>query len=278
MDRFSQLYLERGAPARDSVRFRNRLGSYFEQYLPGRARACIADIERETGVKVPPLGITKFFRDAEIRDVLDAITIIYSALLAPKYVNGEFQFVTTDESEGWLLFVSRALHEENVGYQVDERGSVHYHIDEEFERNRASALAVLDAPALNGVRAAFEDAYRHLDSHDTKAAARSIFESVEIAAKLLVPSADRLTRSLCYQKLKERCLAIAGGDATEQAVLGELFNSLGQWVEAVHDYRHGQASDQRVAPSESTAVLILSAGTAYLRQLALCFVRAQGAT
>ena len=47
-----------------------------------------------------------------------------------------------------------------------------------------------------------------------------------------------------------------------------MCNSLGLWVEAVHNYRHGQRAEEPVAPSVDTAVLILSVGAAHLRQLA----------
>jgi hypothetical protein len=50
--------------------------------------------------------------------------------------------------------------------------------------------------------------------------------------------------------------------------LEDTFAELGSWVEAAHHYRHGQGEHEPVAPSEDTAVLILSTGSAYLRFLA----------
>jgi hypothetical protein len=265
VDRFSQLYLERGEPTRDSVRFRHRLASFFGEFLSEHyGFPCRLVFERETGTKVPMRGMgwhfPDVFKDAELRDMLDAITITFSVLLAKQNARLARQ---------WREFVARAMREENVGYRVDELCVVHFHVDEEFERNRAATLGALEAPQFGGVRAAFEDAYRHLDAapRETKAAARSMFEALEITAKLIVPSADRLNRSLCVQKLKDACIVVAR-DPTEQRVLGDLFTSLGYWVEAVHDYRHGQRVHEPVAPSDETAVLILSTGTAFLRHLA----------
>jgi hypothetical protein len=264
--RFSQLYLERGEPTRDSVRFRHRLGAYFDERVHKDYRhKCREVFEREVGAKVPFDGATwsfaSLFKSGELRDVLDAITVIHDVLVEQR----------SAFSRAWRDFVARAMHEENVGYRVDESCVVHFHVDQEFERNRIATVVLLDLPQFGAVRASFEDSYRHLDSQsrDTKAAVRSIFEAVETMAKLIVPGADRLVRNLCVQKLKDACLAVAGGDSTEQQVLSDMFTSLGYWVEAVHDYRHGQRVHDPVAPTEETAVLILSTGSAFLRQLAL---------
>jgi len=75
--RFSQLYLDRSKLVGDSVRFRNRLSAYF---VPVHQRLQLAygrAIELETGAKVGQLQIGDFFERAELRDVLDAITVIY---------------------------------------------------------------------------------------------------------------------------------------------------------------------------------------------------------
>jgi hypothetical protein len=271
--RFSQLYLERGTPARDSARFRHRLSAFFSDQLSREFNyPCRVAYERETGVAVPWLGnswhFNLVFKQAELRDVLDAITITHQVL-----VKGSQRRLAAE----WLNFVKRAMLEENVGYQLDDQCIVHFHIDEEFERVRATTLAVLDYPEFGAVKAAFEDAYRHLDSEakDTKASARSMFEALEILSKLMVPTANRLVKNLCVQKLREVCLSVSGGDITEQQVLSEMFTSLGHWVEANHDYRHGQRAHERVAPSEETAVFILSTGSAFLRQLAIYATRMQ---
>lgn len=271
MNRFSQLYLERGVPSKDSVRFRNRLTAIFwEQFHKNHGFECRLAFERETGTTVPFIGshwiFAEVFKQAELRDVLDAITIVYDVLIA-KGLHRDAIY--------WREFVRRAMHEENVGYRLEDNCVVHFQIDQEFERNRVSTLAVLELPYFGAVRASFEDAYRHLDSdpQDTKAALRSIFESIETMAKLIVPGAERLNKNLCIQKLKDVCVNVAPSDLTEREVVGNMFTSLAHWVDAIHDYRHGQRSHDPVAPSEELAVLAVSTGTAYLRQLGLYAAR-----
>jgi hypothetical protein len=264
--RFSQIYLERGHPTKDSTRFRNRLSAYFSQELFGRYNApCKAAYEIETGDTVPWIGgsqyFQKIFEKAEIRDVLDAVTLTYRVL---------HKHQDKSATGKWREFVIRVLQEENLGYRLDTDCVVHFYVDEEFERNRAATLAAIELPQFGAVRSAFEDAYHHLNSErkDTKAAVRSIFEALEVLIKLAVPGTQRLNKNVCIQQLRSACLAVCGGDTVEQEVLADLFASLGYWVDAVHRYRHGQLAHEPVAPSEETAIFILSTGTTFLRQIA----------
>jgi hypothetical protein len=83
--RFSLVYLERAAPVRDSERFRNRLAAYYWDHLHEHFQSDIQRrIEEETGATVPYTGfgynVAAFFKNKELRDVLDSITLIYEVL------------------------------------------------------------------------------------------------------------------------------------------------------------------------------------------------------
>ena len=270
-ERFSQLYLERGNPTRESTRLRNRLAAYFSENLSTNYNYPSQKLyEAETGAVVPRRGqgwiFSDVFREAELRDVLDAITIVYRVVSAAN---------NRTRAADWLTFVARSMREENVGYTVDSIGTVHFHVDQEFERNRSATLAVLQLPQFAAVRAAFEDSFRHLDAlqSDTKAAVRSMFEALEILARLVVPEAKNLNKWLVENTLKQKCLIAARGDAVEKKVLAGLFDSFADWVDALHTYRHGQAVEEPVAPSEEMSVHILATGSAYLRQIATFAIR-----
>jgi hypothetical protein len=75
---------------------------------------------------------------------------------------------------------------------------MHYAVDEEIDRNRLSALSAIEGRRYGAVRAAFDHAYECMDKSpaDTKGAVRSMFEALEILAKLMVPNAMRLTNAL----------------------------------------------------------------------------------
>lgn len=263
--RFSLIYLERSVPVRDSARFRNRLAAYYWDHLHENLKEPIRKIIiKETGAEIPYVvnfgySVADFFKKNELRDILDSITLIYQVV---KSVG------RSTTAEGWKDFVARALQEENLGYQLDSSCGVHYLVDEEFERNRFSTLRVLDDPKYSNVRAAYEDAYRHMDSHpaDTKAAVGSMFESLEILVKQMVPTKN-LNKWIVENTLKERCLNLYQNDETALKVVSELFDGFGRWVDGLHFYRHGQPTESPAVPTEDVAVYVLSSGSAILRWL-----------
>ncbi len=86
--RFSHLYIERGPPARDSERFRRRLGAYFEQHFWEQRPEIVLALQAELGVEVPAgaseLSVSEFFKRDSMSDVLDAVTIISDCLATPQ--------------------------------------------------------------------------------------------------------------------------------------------------------------------------------------------------
>lgn len=263
--RFSLLYLDRGEPVRDSRRFRNRLKAFYWERLYGDHKDAIKNIlQMEAGIEIPFLQnhgwmVSDVFTKNDLRDVLDSITLIYQCLQK----RGR-----SPTGHEWKSFVTRCLKEENVGYQLDAECGVHYFVDEEFERNRFSTLTALNEPELQGVKAAYEDAYRHLDDAppDTKASARSIFEAIEILVKQLVQTKN-LNKWVLENTLKTMALDVLAKDNTERAVITNMFDGFGIWVDGMHNYRHGQPEHEPVAPSVELVVYMLSSGSSFLRLL-----------
>ena len=263
--RFSLIYLNRDEPTRDSQRFRNRLDAFYWDKLHKSHKDEIKKIlQSEAGIEIPYLrnfgfNISDVFKKNDLRDVLDSITLIYRCLKTNGWPN---------LANDWKSFVARTLREENVGYQLDAECGVHYFVDEEFERNRFSTLAALNNPDHSGVKAAYEDTYRHLDNTppDTKAAARSIFEALEILTKQLV-NTKNLNKWVLENTLQELALDALAHDETERLVIGNMFNSFGEWVDGMHSYRHGQPEVEPVAPSEELVVYMVSSGSSFLRLL-----------
>ena len=105
------------------------------------------------------------------------------------------------------------------------------------------------------------------DPPDNKAAVRSMFESLEILVRLMIPSAKNLNRWLVENTLKQKCLSTISTEPTALNVVTGLFDGFADWVNGLHNYRHGQPSEQPVAPSEEVAVYVLSSGSAFLRWL-----------
>lgn len=265
--RFSQLYLDKGPLTRDSARFRNRLSAYFVDRFHTHYNGLACELfEKETGAKVPRRGVSaafsNVFLEAELRDVLDAVSIVFQVI---KSRNDNFS------SRDWVVFVERCMREENLAFRVDSEGTVHFYEDQEFEANRISTLALLDKPEYLSIKNAFESAYRYMDSTppDTKAAIRSIFESIEVFARTLVPSTKNLNKSLVKNQLKDLCTAISK-DEIEKKVMNGMLDGFAEWVDAAHNYRHGQPTESPVTPSRDLTIYMLSTGSAFLRLLLTC--------
>lgn len=198
----------------------------------------------------------RFLTKAEFSEVLTLITGAYQSLVYSNNRKG---------AEYFRSFVSSAFAEENLAFRVDDECIVHFSVDEEFERNRNSTIAVLCSPKLNKAQIAFENAFKSMNESNTKAAILSIFEAVEIVARQLAPNHKNLHAGLARGELKAICLEIIATDDVSSKSLEKQFESLSNWVDSVHFYRHGQP--QGAPPTGSFAVLVLSMGCAYLRLL-----------
>lgn len=225
--RFSLLYLDRSKTLRDSERFRNRLATfYWKSIHEGYDWDIIQAIQLEIGAEVPSgvtsYSVSNFFKQSELRDLLDSITVVYKTI---KIKHGGYSGLAED----WKNFVGRAISEENLGYRLDDECGIHFFVDEEFERNRFSALEVLKDPQYSGSRAAYDAAYKYLDDDpiDTKGAVRSIFESIEILVKQMVDTKN-LNKWVVENTLKSKCLKTFESDAIAKNVASKMFDGFAQ--------------------------------------------------
>jgi hypothetical protein len=263
--KFSLLYLDRSKTLKDSQRFRNRLAAFFQNFLRNYGTQIIEAIRLEIGAEIPVgrtgygYNVSDFFKKAELKDILDSITVLYNTII---------RYGSSMLAEKWKGFVQKAISEENLGYQLDNKCGVHYFVDEEFERNRFSTLSVLENPRYNASRAAYNMAYQYLDNDpiDTKGALRSIFESIEILVKQMVDTKN-LNGWIIENKLKEKCLGVYIDDETAKKVTSQMFDGFTEWVDAIHNYRHGQSDMEPVAAPVDVAIYIISSGTSFLRWL-----------
>lgn len=265
---FIYRYMDRGSPRGDSPRFRVRALAAFppeESYLWSDVNSRLL---KDAGIVVPRLGggqnWSEFFGRSPMPEVLTAITIVVQVLKDVGY----------GRDREYIEAIRRALHDEHMGFRIDSQGVIHYAVDEVFEGMRGATLAVLNAPALAVARGTYESAFRYLDRHppDTKAAVRAMFEALEVVARQLNPTARNLHANLCRVTLRDQYLDACEGDAVEKRVWGGMFEAMADWVQAMHEYRHGQV-DSIAAPTEGFAVYSLSSGSAYLRLIGELAVR-----
>jgi hypothetical protein len=218
-------------------------------------------VERELGVRIQGGGMhwyewDKFIQIVDLPDLLDTVTIVFDFM--KQY----------GASEYWLKSVQRIFVEENLDYVVDNAGVVHPFVDQEFQGNRASVIAGLEGSRYGNVRDAFERASRELRGDNPKEAWRAIFGSVEALFKLMFPAASRLTAREIQDRLVPIIQQRYAGDATALRAATRLANSLKEWVDASHNYRHEQEQEEPLQPPLDSAVFAISMGTSVLRWLA----------
>jgi len=265
LSRFSQLYIERGEPSSDSARLRNRLAAAFV-YVINRSDALdvhheiIGRIELQLGIRVPLQGpypsIPRFFRDAETRDVLDAVTIIHECFHGGKLLRF------------WIDHVTKAFEEENVGYRLGGDGIVHPFVDSEFEANRAAALEGLTGESFGEAKQDFEAAFRHLRNGEGKQAIRMMFPAVEVAAKVLYPGA--ISRLMPNEIEKNVAPTLERKYAGNQPAISAgklMLGAFKDWIAAAQLYRHGQEVSEPADPPQDFVVAFVSAGATFLRWL-----------
>lgn len=271
---FSHVYLSRTTPVSDSPTFRRRVGFHLDE-ITDEAKVSIAlgkCLTREMGIQIPrrgtPYWYEGFFNEVDVKYLLNTITLVWRYLVWINKMPYDNSPSEPKPAQQWRAFVQRALDEENMSYTLVDFCGVHFRVDQEFEHNRISLLHVLNGQRYAGIRVAFEDAHRYLDSQppDTKAAVRSMFESVEILVKQMVDTKN-LNKWIIENSLKSIALEVYSGDEIAQRSVGSVFDGMAQWVDALHHYRHGQGVPEPVAPPLDFTIYVMSSGAAFLRWL-----------
>lgn len=264
---FTHTYLNRNQPVQDSQQFRKRIGFLFDSNWSDGRMALVNFLKLEMGLNVPLLrtrySIELFLEDIKIEYLLNAITLIWRFLKNSDDVYHKQNFAGI-----WHREVSRALKEENLCYRLDEKCGVHFLIDEEFETNVNSTLHCLGDTKYSGSRKTLKHAYDELTSTPphTKDAIRAIFESIEILVKKMVKTKN-LNKWVVQNTLKDIALEIYSHDPTSKDSVEKFFMGFGDWVEANHNYRHGQDVPEPTDPPIELAIYILSSGASFLRWL-----------
>lgn len=264
---FSRVYCVPDSPRLDSERFRHRIAVYIDKIDADHEIA--GRIEMECGVSVPWLGTgrnwKRFFKDAELRDVLDSLTHVHAVL-----VNRQKNSYGVIHPREWIHFVSRALAEEHTSYVVDDSCHVRFAVDEQYASNRAATLAGLQVEKWSASRAEFERAFAAMDKQpqDTNGSIRAIAASVESCAKVIAgPGMARLGPSEIQRFLRPKIDVAYASDETAQNAAGLMLKSLAEWTNATHQYRHGQQSECEVSAPAALTIQFLTAGAGFIRWL-----------
>ncbi len=259
---FIYRYLDRTMLRNDSPRFRVRVSASFIDQFRGRFDQAAAKLKTKAGllVTLPPQWYhwEKFWTSAPIEEIFSAITILY------QYLKREYE----QGAEFFRDAVSEAMQDEHLGFRIDSAGVIHFAVDEDFEVTERATLAGLSDTRLSTTRQAYERAHKFMvgDPPQTLLAIKSAFEAVEVLATQLVPAHKNLHGKLCKDELKKLSVPVLTSDQTEAEALAGLFDSMAEWVNAMHFYRHRKW--HTAEPSVETSVLVLTTASGYLRMLA----------
>jgi hypothetical protein len=217
-------------------------------------------LERELGVVVDLYHahyLPGFCAGCAIRDLLDTVTLF---TYFKRHANTAPQ---------WLTEARRIFSEERLAYEIDDGGIVHPAIDKEFQRNRQSTVAGLQAPRYANSLAAFERVSAELSSQppNGKEGWRAVFAAVEGLFRLMFPKAPQLHTGAIDTYLSPLVQRIYSADAAALRAANKQVASFKDWVEATHNYRHEPGSIEPAQPPEDLAVLGISNGAAFLRWL-----------
>jgi hypothetical protein len=256
--RFTHVYTDRGEPVGDSRRMRVRM------------EALLFSIDRlfQSGVMARELGVEfgtwwDFFREAPMQDILDLVTVGYDYLLDGSYHSSY-------HADRWRDGVQRIFSEENIHYRVDGQGGVHFQFDREFAHATAAAISILQPARYANSLGAFNKALAALAEAplDGKGAIRATFTAIEGLFILMFPEVKRLAAGET-SRLRARIEQVYDGDRRAQETSGKMLQSLGDWIDAAHGYRHEEGKPDTVAqPPLTLAVYLISTGAAHLRWLA----------
>jgi hypothetical protein len=202
--------------------------------------------------------IQRFIESCSLRDFLDSLTVIYGALAEP---------YGREMANEWRKYCSEVFEQENLQYQIDSGCGVHNAVDTEFQYQSAAAIENLGKSGYAKAREQFEHGFSELrkPSGSKYVALRSLFDACETVTKdkYEVP---RLTRSVVLDKVMKAAVVKAQNDAEKKAI-EQYVKSFGEWIDALHVYRHSHEENVPLEPSLEWAIDLFSTGSSFLRWL-----------
>jgi hypothetical protein len=266
--RFSHVYLRPAALLQDSERARRRVAVLIDKIKD--LEGLWTDIEGELGVGVSfgfeHVNWTMTLKNFAAQDFLDLFTVACRFLTKKRQsARGMYNPSAVD-----LLIKesNRIFSEENLCYEVDSAGGVHFRVDAEFAANTNAAIAALGDTRYANAREQFESAMAALSKADidSKQGIRGLFYAAECVFKLMYDR-PRLAAGDVTKSLKPTVQGLFGADPTALKAANKSVEAFADWVDACHNYRHEQGVEEPLQPPIDLAVQLISVGSGFLRWL-----------
>lgn len=268
--RFSHAYLAGETLSQDSKRMRRRIGTCFKTFFPHEHEMDVwlgKILEAELGIEVLEYAYShyvsweSFFSNAELRDVLDAITVTLG--VAEKSIG-------SGGAQALHQSIERIISEERIGYWIDELGGLHPKVDVAFDAVRSDLIRSLSGAKYEAARAHLEQADKALlmDPIDGRAAIRCTFDVIENIFKQAFSGVTHVNNREIKDKLPPHFQKRHPSNQQDLRASLKIVDSFNSWVEAVHFFRHEAGKSEPTQPSNALAVMLVSHGFSFARWLA----------
>jgi hypothetical protein len=257
---FRRNYVRSEVRLSDSMRARRRVLMTFMALNEHRQNAIVRLVQHDLGLDYPNSGFgynhEKYWTKIEIDDFLSSVTYI-------------FREATNQRTT--LSLLRQIFAEEFLRYSIDDLGGVHYLVDEQFERNVASAIDGLGAAKFAASRHALELALEGMNGADRsgKALIRGVFEALESAflVRILPEIHNRINDQNIEQHLRPILIARYANVPEPDDKVDRVLALLKAWVKTAHPFRHGVAFEAIHEAPFDYAILIADQGMAFLRYI-----------
>jgi hypothetical protein len=262
--RFSHVYLRSPDLLQDSPRARRRVAALLDGITSSYLDGISIFINEEIGIDVifgyDRVNWPRTIERLDRSDFLDLFTIVFRFLTR----KGERAL-----AQRFVKAADRIFREENLHYELDESGGVHFRVDAQFAATIHEAIKALGASRYGNAKSEFEKAMAALSSAeiDGKQGIRGIFNSVECVYKLMFPRAAKLTSADAIGSLQPIVQTLYETNATAQRATNKSIQSFGDWIDACHNYRHEEGVEEPSQPPLELAVELVSVGASVLRWL-----------
>ncbi|UCI33560.1 hypothetical protein [Mesorhizobium sp. B4-1-4] len=252
---FRRNYLREPVLLADSVRARRRLVAWFAAARMGDKSDFAEQMERMFGVAYPiSYNHSAFWEKEDIADILSGITL----------------WLKMNGLHNLLLAEARAIiAEESLRYRIDDKGGVHFFVDEEFERAIQSTMAGLGSTRFTAANHALQDALSNLDvAHQSgKGLISGIFEAVESAFITIIgpTKIDRISPKAIDDHLRPKLLNHFSAYPEAGDKVDRLLGTFKAWVHSAHPFRHGAGFDQAHEAPLDLAIATATQGMSFLR-------------
>lgn len=261
--RFSHVYMRRENTISDSPEVRFRTACIIEDFVEDRSTNTGYQqkkfISKELGREIArPSGYISWKEVTEQltqKDFLDLITIVYEAIIN-NYKKIEY-----------IKECQRVFKEEQISFEIDDFGGVHPLVDAAYQASKASTIKALSGDRYSATLNRIDEIDKHLLSSDYTSAIRSVFGANENLFKLMF-GGMRLDKRSANDKLIKRLQTTYANHPTMQRTSARLLASFGEWIDAVHNYRHEEGIELPQQPNEELAIALISHGISFVRWLA----------